>query len=147
MASPSDGPTWSFAGVQDASTSTQSQKPHRRLPGTFHPEEPNGASSQPSERQHKAGAPQTDSSTSRTRRSWPARTCRICFETVQPRFGPPSDMPSFLEPRPQVYYVSEDPALGRLIRPCKCKGSSRYVHEGCLQRFVSHFLQLSDIFT
>ncbi|KAJ6122639.1 Zinc finger RING-CH-type [Penicillium capsulatum] len=35
--------------------------------------------------------------------------------------------------KPRVVYVSEDPELGRLLRPCKCKGSSRYVHEGCLQ--------------
>jgi len=32
-----------------------------------------------------------------------------------------------------VRYVSEDPELGRLISPCLCKGSQRYVHEGCLQ--------------
>jgi hypothetical protein len=29
--------------------------------------------------------------------------------------------------------VSEDPELGRLLSPCKCKGSQKYVHEGCLQ--------------
>lgn len=38
-----------------------------------------------------------------------------------------------LNPKPTVSYISSDPAAGRLIRPCKCKGSSRYVHEGCLQ--------------
>jgi hypothetical protein len=32
-----------------------------------------------------------------------------------------------------VRYVSEDPSLGRLISPCRCKGSQRYVHAGCLQ--------------
>lgn len=32
--------------------------------------------------------------------------------------------------RPYVSYDSPD--LGRLIRPCKCKGTSKYVHEGCL---------------
>jgi len=36
-------------------------------------------------------------------------------------------------PTPSVQYISQDPASGRLIRPCKCKGSQRYVHEGCLQ--------------
>lgn len=30
-------------------------------------------------------------------------------------------------------YVSDDPELGRLMRPCKCKGSQQYVHEGCLR--------------
>ncbi|PHH90280.1 hypothetical protein CDD83_4081 [Cordyceps sp. RAO-2017] len=29
-------------------------------------------------------------------------------------------------------YVSDDPELGRLLSPCKCKGSQKYVHEGCL---------------
>lgn len=34
---------------------------------------------------------------------------------------------------PRVRYVSENPADGRLISPCHCKGSQKYVHEGCLQ--------------
>ena len=33
--------------------------------------------------------------------------------------------------RPKVIYESEDG--GRLLRPCKCKGTAKYVHEGCLQ--------------
>jgi hypothetical protein len=62
------------------------------------------------------------------------RTCRICLDTVLPTFEPPStSLPGVLQPQPSVSYVSEDPELGRLISPCKCKGSSRYVHEGCLQ--------------
>lgn len=31
---------------------------------------------------------------------------------------------------PKVTYEDEN---GRLLRPCMCKGSSKYVHEGCLQ--------------
>lgn len=31
-----------------------------------------------------------------------------------------------------VYISPDDPELGRLVSPCKCKGSQRYVHEGCL---------------
>ncbi|KAJ5888965.1 hypothetical protein N7495_009006 [Penicillium taxi] len=60
--------------------------------------------------------------------SYPPRICRICLETVLPTLQPSE----FLQ-RPRVVYESEDPELGRLLRPCKCKGSSRYVHEGCLQ--------------
>lgn len=30
-------------------------------------------------------------------------------------------------------YVSDDAELGRLLSPCKCKGSQKYVHEGCLK--------------
>lgn len=35
--------------------------------------------------------------------------------------------------RPRVRYVDSDPDLGDLIKPCLCKGTRRYVHEGCLQ--------------
>lgn len=42
------------------------------------------------------------------------RKCRICFETSAPPY-PPS------------------PELGRLISPCNCRGSGRYVHTECLQ--------------
>lgn len=67
-------------------------------------------------------------------RSWPPRTCRICLETVLPTYHPAStSIPGVLQPTPSVTYESDDPAAGRLIRPCKCKGGSRYVHEGCLQ--------------
>ena len=65
---------------------------------------------------------------------WLPRTCRICFETVLPTYHPPSSsLPDILQSTPSVTYISADPGAGRLIRPCKCKGSSRYVHEGCLQ--------------
>lgn len=65
---------------------------------------------------------------------YPPRTCRICLETVLPTYEPTlGSFTSLLSPSPSVSYVSSDPSLGRLIRPCKCKGSSRYVHEGCLQ--------------
>ncbi|KAJ6013041.1 hypothetical protein N7499_012356 [Penicillium canescens] len=59
---------------------------------------------------------------------YPPRVCRICLETVLPTFQPSE----FLQ-KPRVVYESSDPELGRLLRPCHCKGSSRYVHEGCLQ--------------
>lgn len=67
---------------------------------------------------------------------WPPRTCRICLETVQPTYhAPPDSIPGIFQPPPNVTYESEDPASGRLLRPCKCKGSSKYVHEGCLQQW------------
>lgn len=44
------------------------------------------------------------------------RTCRICFDQVAPPYA-------------------ADDELGRLISPCVCKGSSRFVHEGCLQQW------------
>ncbi|OAX79744.1 hypothetical protein ACJ72_05932 [Emergomyces africanus] len=73
------------------------------------------------------------SASSSSPRYYPSRTCRICLETVPPTFEPASEnLPDFLQSTPRVTYESSDPELGRLIRPCKCKGSSRYVHEGCL---------------
>lgn len=44
------------------------------------------------------------------------RTCRICLEQIPPPYTP-------------------DEELGRLISPCVCKGSSRFVHQGCLQQW------------
>lgn len=68
------------------------------------------------------------------KKHYPPRECRICLETVLPTYQPPlENLPGFLHPKPRVVYESSDPELGRLLRPCKCKGSSRYVHEGCLQ--------------
>ncbi|KAF7595280.1 hypothetical protein BBP40_006780 [Aspergillus hancockii] len=70
------------------------------------------------------------------KKHYPPRVCRICLETVLPTFLPPSDsIPEFLQPKARVVYESSDPELGRLLRPCKCKGSSRHVHEGCLQQW------------
>lgn len=67
------------------------------------------------------------------RRHYKPRTCRICLETVMPTFHPPSEnLPGAFQGKGYVSYDSED---GRLISPCKCKGSSRYVHDTCLQEW------------
>ncbi|KAL8985337.1 MAG: hypothetical protein Q9205_000931 [Flavoplaca limonia] len=99
---------------------------HRSVPGAFDenaPSHPRPRSNSP----HGQRAP-------RPERHWPPRQCRICLETVLPTFHAPSEnVPSILQGSPSVTYESSDPELGRLLRPCKCKGSSKYVHEGCLQ--------------
>ena len=79
--------------------------------------------------------PTEEQSQDTTPRTWPSRTCRICLEVVPPTVHDFDALPDFLRSKPRVTYVSEDPELGRLIRPCKCKGTSRYVHEGCLQQW------------
>lgn len=61
------------------------------------------------------------------------RTCRICLDVVQPVTEVQESTTGLFAPRVRVRYVSEDPELGRLISPCKCKGSQKYVHEGCLR--------------
>ncbi|KAM4066849.1 RING-variant domain-containing protein [Hirsutella rhossiliensis] len=75
------------------------------------------------------GNPGTD-----TRRGhYGPRTCRICLDTEQPKY--PSNVTStlgFSSASSRPSYVSDDPELGRLLSPCKCKGSQKYVHEGCL---------------
>ena len=69
-------------------------------------------------------------------RRYPPRTCRICLETINPTYQEPSSsIPGITNPTPSVSYISSDPGAGRLIRPCMCKGSSRFVHEGCLQQW------------
>jgi hypothetical protein len=80
---------------------------------------------------------QSENSSSRvppmSERYWKPRKCRICFETVYPTFRNTDEhIPGIFQRRPNVIYTSEE---GRLLRPCKCKGSSKYVHEGCLQRW------------
>jgi len=68
------------------------------------------------------------------RRRYKPRTCRICLEVVQPTTEIDDSFGAGLfQSRTRVRYVSEDAELGRLISPCLCKGSQRYVHEGCLQ--------------
>lgn len=68
-------------------------------------------------------------------RVYPPRTCRICLEVVHPTYHIPTEggISGLFNPAPTVEFISQEPESGRLISPCKCKGSQRYVHEGCLQ--------------
>ncbi|KAI9653211.1 MAG: hypothetical protein M1831_006169 [Alyxoria varia] len=116
--------------------------PKQRVP----PHGPDSSASQQIPPQHtntSAGTGSTGTSNSHSepqqqnqqqyRRHYKPRTCRICLETVQPTFHAQTDnLPEMLQSRPYVTYESED---GRLICPCKCKGSSRYVHDTCLQEW------------
>ncbi|KAM7208445.1 E3 ubiquitin-protein ligase MARCH9 [Naviculisporaceae sp. PSN 640] len=79
-------------------------------------------------------ASEREGSAPRRRQYYPPRTCRICLEEVQPTTEIDDTIAGrVFGARARVRYVSDDPELGRLISPCKCKGSQRYVHEGCLQ--------------
>ena len=115
------------------------------VPGAFESEEPSatycGPAAAPSGERHvkTEGAesipkPRPAQPKPKQERHWLPRTCRICLEVVHPTFEAPSEhLPSAFQPTPRVSYISSDPQDGRLLRPCKCKGSSKYVHEGCLQ--------------
>jgi RING-variant domain len=97
--------------------------------------EPQDSTARPTRTSQSNGTsqPGASASSNQSRRHWGPRTCRICLETVLPTFHPPSEnLPGFLQPGPRVTYDSEG---GRLIRPCKCKGSVKYVHEDCLQHW------------
>ncbi|KAF4585824.1 RING finger domain protein [Ophiocordyceps camponoti-floridani] len=77
--------------------------------------------------------PKTSQTNTRQRTRYGPRTCRICLDSEEPKF--PTEATSTLgissaSSRPS--YVSDDAELGRLLSPCKCKGSQKYVHEGCL---------------
>ncbi|KAA8618791.1 RING finger domain containing protein [Pyrenophora tritici-repentis] len=111
---------------------------HQPMPGWYWPDDvpKNEPSHATSSSTASASQPNPSSASgagekqSRKRTHWPPRQCRICLETVQPTFNAPSqNLPGFLQSSNVVY---EDES-GRLIRPCMCKGSSKYVHEACLQ--------------
>lgn len=73
--------------------------------------------------------PEPIRNTQRRSSDCPSRTCRICYETVQSRTDSASG---------ESIYESSNPADGRLIRPCKCSGSQKYIHEACLQAYRHH---------
>lgn len=111
------------------------------MPGWYWPDdvpknEPSTSSSTPQPRPTGTSAPegssQPEQGTRPRRTHWPPRQCRICLEVVQPTFNAPSGESSRLlqSSHPNVVYEDEG---GRLIRPCLCKGSSKYVHDECLQ--------------
>lgn len=105
------------------------EDPASQARSASHPEQVSGVKEEPKSTPHSK-----EETASGFRKRWPPRTCRICLEVVQPTFSTPSEhLPESLQSAPSVSYISEDPEAGRLLRPCKCKGSSKYVHEGCLQ--------------
>jgi hypothetical protein len=62
--------------------------------------------------------------------TYPTRYCRLCHEDVVPTVTVSN--PNLPAPfrSTTITYTSEDG--GRLIKPCKCKGTQRYIHEDCL---------------
>jgi hypothetical protein len=123
--------SWSFPNTEPTKRSAFDE---RSIPGAFEAEDfPEEAD----ESSHEAGRDTNAAGAEPPRhRHYGPRTCRICLEVVLPTYEPASEaLPGFLQPPPKVRYVSQEPESGRLIRPCKCKGSQRYVHEGCLQQW------------
>lgn len=122
------------AGWQWPTDDDPLEEDHRQAPGSFGDEEQDQEHPEEQEEQNE-DADETNTRP-QSQRHYPPRTCRICLEEVLPSFEPLSGrIPSLLHPTPSVKYVSSDPSSGRLIRPCKCSGSQKYVHEGCLQEW------------
>jgi len=76
-----------------------------------------------------ANAQPTDSTTW----TYPTRFCRICREDVPATVTmyPPGIPMQFQTP---IVEYRNDDEYGRLIKPCHCRGSLRYIHELCLLR-------------
>jgi hypothetical protein len=105
------------------------------LPGGFE-DEPEKQEDNPAQEEIPSENTKGASNNPRPQRHYAPRTCRICLEVVIPSFEPAQEgIPSMFNPAPKVQYISEDPDSGRLISPCRCTGTGRYVHEGCLQQW------------
>jgi hypothetical protein len=126
------GSSWSWP--KEVPSSSVDEQSH--IPGTFDADE-NPPDVLEDEHNHEANPSSNEApKAQKPQKHYPPRTCRICLEVVQPTFETPLEgLPGILAPAPEVVYISDDPESGRLIRPCKCKGSQLYVHEGCLQQW------------
>ncbi|KAI1325856.1 hypothetical protein F5Y16DRAFT_376566 [Xylariaceae sp. FL0255] len=64
-----------------------------------------------------------------------SRKCRICLEWVPPTYEGAGMLDGIRNRRPKRHYISDDG--DRLISPCHCKGSIKYLHEGCLKMWMN----------
>ena len=137
MAAYSTGSDWSF---QDAMPGTWTQED---VDAQLHAEDsikrdpdPQSRPQPQSQQQQPPPAPDGENTRKKRRTHYPPHTCRICLEVVLPTFHADDEtysaLPESMRPAPRVTYESPAGDGGRLIRPCKCKGSQKHVHEECL---------------
>lgn len=135
------GPTWSFDGVPTHSKDTSPESPPLLPADTPSTSDSDAAPAAAPDAEYAQSehseAENTEAADAPPEhpdpRRYKTRTCRICFDEVLPTFEPVNPTAQFLRQRPRVVYISDDPDCGRLMRPCKCKGTQKYVHEGCLK--------------
>lgn len=114
--------SWSFADLP----------PERPLGGDEYPSTTNPVHENAHTRQETDPGPSSQYTRSDSERMKNrARKCWICLEEVLPEYVPTG----LLGRRRKKIYRSEDPALGRFVAPCLCKGSVKYVHEGCIKEW------------
>ncbi|CAF3516537.1 unnamed protein product [Fusarium graminearum] len=120
-------PTWDWSSVGDNSAPREPEpEPRRSSQYAWTPQA--GTAS----REETSTSPQQEPRSAPENRRYGTRTCRICFDAEEPKFPDQSTTFGIQTGSSRPTYVSDDPELGRLLSPCKCKGSQKYVHEGCL---------------
>ena len=132
MAAFTTGADWGFP---DDVPGTWLQDENERE-GASHSQQTPPRDQQESDRAHKdqgTSSAKQQNQGRRRRTHYPPRQCRICLEVVEPTFHTPetSALPASLQPEPRVTYESSEDG-GRLLRPCRCRGTQKYVHEQCL---------------
>ncbi|KAM0201772.1 hypothetical protein ACHAPI_001823 [Fusarium lateritium] len=122
-------PTWDWSSVGDSSARQQQPEPETRASygssAEWNPPQPSTTSQEGTTFNQEPHNPPRN-------RRYGTRTCRICLDTEEPRFPDQSTTFGIPTASSRPTYASDDPELGRLLSPCKCKGSQKYVHEGCL---------------
>lgn len=127
MAAYSTGASWSFPADMPGTFAQENEQQQQQDTATANP--PQHDANQPQDQPRSEPAPPPPR---RERTHYPPRQCRICLEVVHPTIHQDTSvpLPESLRSLPRVVYESEEE--GRLLCPCKCKGSQKYVHEGCL---------------
>ncbi|KAI1266149.1 hypothetical protein F5Y18DRAFT_382596 [Xylariaceae sp. FL1019] len=112
---------WSWGdGIPDPSAETNASDETASTP---HTESPAAEEPQPPPQTNSYGEPKD------------SRRCRICLEWVRPTYEDASMLDGIRHRRPKRHYINEEG--DRLISPCLCKGSIKYMHEGCLKIWMN----------
>ncbi|KAI1271540.1 hypothetical protein F5Y07DRAFT_382740 [Xylaria sp. FL0933] len=114
--------TWNWGDIP-ASDSTANERPSPEPSSTPPPENDHAGRHTSSPETNAEGEPKHN------------RKCRICLEWVPPTYEDVGVLGGMRNRRPRRQYISEDG--DRLISPCLCKGSIKYMHEGCLKLWMN----------
>ncbi|CAJ2511599.1 Uu.00g072240.m01.CDS01 [Anthostomella pinea] len=96
--------------------------------------EPSTATASGNDQTHPSEPPQQEARPEEDPKKY-VRMCWICRDEVEPTWEEPGMIGSMRNRRRRRHYISEDG--DRLCNPCRCKGSVKYVHEGCLKLWMN----------